>query len=88
MDTIKVIFIILSFTIFVEYCPVIPNINDKIKENFAEFLTNGEIEHAYPLTKKELIAMGIPIKTISNASFMKNILKLISNNSLEGVHYV
>ena len=63
-------------------------LDKKQKKLIADYLTNGNIEHAYPLTSNELINMGIPIKKLEDKKFMNKIIKLISKTSGDGVTYV
>jgi ClpP class serine protease len=62
--------------------------SEQDKNKFVNFITNGDIEHAFPITKSDLLNMKVPIKSIDNKNLMEKMLELISNDSLEGVHYV
>ena len=58
------------------------------KKILAEYLTSGNIEHAYALTPDKLMAFGIPVKIIRNEKFMETMMKIISKLSGEGLTFV
>jgi ClpP class serine protease len=57
------------------------------KNKLIQFLTDGSIEHAYPLTITDLKGFGLPINTIDNIKFLKYLSKLVSSRGKEGVTY-
>ena len=65
------------------------DLNNKQKTKLIEFLTDGSIEHAYPLTTTDLERFGIKVNVLSSKDekFMKILSKLISSHSKEGVTY-
>ena len=63
------------------------NLNASQKDKLIKFLTDGSIEHAYPLTINDLIKFGIPVYTLSNKKFLKLLSKIISSPGKEGVTY-
>lgn len=63
-------------------------LNLEQKEKFVEFLTNGEVEHAYQLTAKELEAIyGIKTTIINDEKMLEMLHKLIVSKGKEGVKY-
>lgn len=63
------------------------SLNRTQKERLIKFLTDGKIEHAYPLTTMDLKSFGIDSKQIVNKEYLKVLFKLISSKGKEGVHY-
>ena len=60
----------------------------KQKEAIADYLTNGNIEHAYPLTQDKLIQLGLPIKLMKNNKLIEKMIKIIEKTAGEGVTFV
>jgi ClpP class serine protease len=58
------------------------------KETFINFITSGDVEHAYALTPMELKNFGFKIRKIHNDKFMEKMINFISKNGSEGVTYV
>jgi len=58
------------------------------KKALAEYLTNGDVEHAYPLTSVDLNRMGLPVKLMKNTELIKKFIKIISKVSGEGVTFI
>lgn len=63
------------------------DLSSKQKEKMIKFLTDGNIEHAYPLTAVDLEKFGIEAKIIKSPEYLKVLFKLISSKGKEGVHY-
>ena len=57
------------------------------KGKLIKFLTDGSIEHAYPLTISDLQGFGIDVYTLQNKKFLKLLSKFISCTGKEGVTY-
>lgn len=55
------------------------------KERFVKFLTDGNVEHSYPLTVLDLERVGIKVDIIKDVKFLKILSSLISSKKLEGV---
>ena len=62
-------------------------LNQKDKKILSDFLTSGSVEHAHPLTKKDLEAFGMPIKSIADKKMLGKLIKFIGRTSNEGVTY-
>ena len=58
------------------------------KKKLAEYLTCGDIEHAYPLTQDKLIHLGIPVKIMKNTKLIEKMIKIIEKTAGEGVTFV
>ena len=63
-------------------------LNDEQKKTFANFLTSGDVEHAFALTPSELTKFGLKIRNITNSKFMAKMINFISKTGKEGVTYV
>jgi len=63
-------------------------LSTKDKNKLAEFLTNGNIEHAHALTINDLNKLGIPVKLMRNTTLIEKLIKIISKVSSEGVTYI
>lgn len=66
-------------------------LSDKIedcekRESVADYLTNGNIEHARQLTASDLTNLGIPVKQIPK-EIGAALSKVISSNIIEGVYW-
>jgi hypothetical protein len=61
------------------------DLNTKQKNKLIQFLTDGNIEHAHPLTTTDLNAFGIQVCPIKNMEFLKAMSKMISSTGREGV---
>lgn len=59
--------------------------SQKKREEFVDYLTSGEIQHAFPLTKDRLLSFGLKVGDIDEKTNVK-LLKLIKNIK-EGVSY-
>jgi hypothetical protein len=57
------------------------------KNKLISFLTDGSIEHAYPLTITDLDRFGIKAYTLENKKFLKILIKLISGKGKEGITF-
>jgi len=57
------------------------------KNKLIQFLTDGNIEHAYPLTALDLNKFGVKTEILTNHAFLKALSKIIASPSKEGVHY-
>jgi len=57
------------------------------KDKLISFMTDGSIEHAYPLTISDLNNFGIKTYTLTNAKFLKALAKLLNSGGKEGVTY-
>jgi len=60
----------------------------KQKYTFADFLTAGGVEHAFPLTPSELSKFGLNIRKAKNEKFLTKMIDFISKSGKEGVTYV
>ena len=58
------------------------------KKSIADYLTSGNIEHAYALTPDRLKALGIPVKIMQNSKVMEMLIKISSKLAGEGLTYV
>ena len=63
-------------------------LSEKDKKKLAEFLTNGNIEHAHALTISDLNKLGMPVKLMRNTTLIEKLIKVISKISSEGVTYI
>ena len=61
------------------------DLNSSQKEKFVKFLTDGNVEHSYPLTVLDLERIGIKVDIIKDIKFLKILSYLISSKKLEGV---
>jgi len=69
------------------YCLLSDKISDDIKrESVADYLTNGNVEHARQLTITDLTDLGIPVKVIP-IELGKYLSKAISSPIIEGVYW-
>jgi len=59
----------------------------KQRTRFADFLTDGSIEHAFPLTPGDLGKFGVKVDVIENTKMLKILSKLVTSNRGEGVTY-
>ena len=59
----------------------------KQKTRFASFLTDGQIEHAFPLTPVDLGKFGMKVDVIENTKMLKTLSKLVTSSRGEGVTY-
>jgi hypothetical protein len=57
------------------------------KKKLIQFLTDGNIEHARPLTATDLSGFGVPVSIIQNTDFLRAMSKIISSVGKEGVSY-
>lgn len=62
-------------------------VSGKKAKELCSFLTNGDVEHAYPLTPSKLQELGLEVKKI-DPSFNSKISKLIQSKMFEGVYFV
>lgn len=60
--------------------------NPKQKKDFVNFITSGDVEHAYALTPQQLNSFGIQFKQIPD-KLQNKLLKLIISKGNEGVNY-
>ncbi|MGC9309801.1 MAG: SDH family Clp fold serine proteinase [Candidatus Nanoarchaeia archaeon] len=60
--------------------------SDKDRKKFIKFLTEGNVEHAFALTPRELKKFNFPVRKIPSKIFQK-LIKLVGNISAEGVTY-
>lgn len=58
------------------------------KKRLAEYLTSGDIEHAYALTPDRLTALGLPVKIMTNPKVIDALMKLIPKLAGEGLTFV
>jgi len=63
------------------------DLNSPGKEKLVQFLTDGEVEHAYPLTINDLKNFGVSVYTLSDMKFLKTLSRIISSKGKEGVSY-
>jgi len=52
----------------------------KTKKEIANYLTCGNIEHAYPLTQDRLIKLGLPVKIMKNHKLIDKMIKIIEKD--------
>jgi len=57
------------------------------KEKLADYLTKGDIEHAYALTPLDLERFGLKISIIQDKKLLKILEKIISSKRCEGINY-
>jgi ClpP class serine protease len=62
------------------------DLSPKNKKSFIEFITSGEVEHAFALTKEQLSIFGLKVKDIPTR-IQNTLLKLILKKGMEGVTY-
>lgn len=62
-------------------------LNQKGKEKLAQFLTAGDIEHAYALTPLDLEKFGLKTNIITDKRMLKILEKLIAGKGCEGITY-
>jgi len=60
----------------------------KAKKTFVDFITSGDVEHAYALTPVELTKFGFKIRKMTNQKFTEKMINFISKTGSEGVTYV
>lgn len=66
---------------------VLDKMEPKLRKEFVNILTSGDIEHAYPLLLSDLRLLGMPVKQLLPG--MSNILnKVITSDLYEGVYYI
>jgi len=63
------------------------DLNSPGKEKLVQFLTDGEVEHAHPLTINDLKNFGVSVYTLSDMKFLKTLSRIISSKGKEGVSY-
>lgn len=63
------------------------NLSTSQKEKLVKFLTDGNVEHAYPLTPVDLKKFGIEPKIITNDKYLKILGKILSSQGKEGIRY-
>jgi len=63
------------------------NLNNNQRTKLVKFLTDGTVEHGFPLTVTDLQRFGVPVYTLTNTRFLKILGKMISSNGKEGVNY-
>lgn len=61
--------------------------NGKDKKKFVEFITSGDIEHAYALTPEKLKEFGVPVTIMENHKLINTLIKIASKIPGEGVTY-
>jgi ClpP class serine protease len=61
--------------------------SEKDKKKFIEFITTGNVEHAYSLTPDRLKEFGVPVKIMHNYKIIDALIKIVSKVSGEGVTY-
>ena len=59
----------------------------KQRARFAEFLTDGKVEHAYALTPIDLQGFGLKVNLIEDKKTLKILNKLITSSRGEGVTF-
>lgn len=57
------------------------------REKMINFLTDGNVEHAYPLTPVDLGSFGLNVKIIQDKKYLEKLVRIISSKGKEGVHY-
>jgi hypothetical protein len=57
------------------------------KVKLVNFMTDGNVEHAYPLTINDLNGFGINVYTLTNKEFIKILTKIIAGKSKEGISF-
>ena len=57
------------------------------KKKLANYLTSGDVEHAFPLTRDRLISLGVPVKLMKNTKVIDKMIKIIEKTAGEGVTY-
>ena len=62
-------------------------LDTKQKDKLIGFMTDGNVEHAYPLTITDLNNFGIKTQTLINFKFLKLLAKIINSPGKEGVNY-
>jgi len=63
------------------------DLSSKEKDKLIKFLTDGNIEHAYPLTTIDLNKFGIKSSAIVHKKYLKYLIKIISKGGGDGVSY-
>lgn len=63
------------------------DLSNKQREKMVKFLTDGSIEHAYPLTITDLKGFGIDVNTISDTKFLHALSKFVTSSGKEGVNF-
>ena len=63
------------------------NLNEKQKQKLVTFLTDGKVEHAYPLTPIDLSGFGLNVNIIEDEKFLRLLSKLIASSGKEGTKY-
>lgn len=63
------------------------NLNHPQKDRLINFLTSGDVEHAYPLTVIDLNKFGIQPHVLHNQRYIKLLIKVIGSDGKEGVSY-
>jgi len=58
------------------------------KKKISDYLTSGNIEHAYALTPSRLTDLGIPVKIMKNTKVIENLMKIISKLAGEGLTFI
>lgn len=66
---------------------LVGRMQDSQRKAFVNFLTSGDVEHAYPLTRIELAKFGLPVKHL-NDDVTKSLNKVISSKLYEGVYFI
>lgn len=57
------------------------------RKKFVKFLTSGEVEHSFNLTKRHLREFGLEIKEIPEG-LNKQLNSILSSGACEGIHYI
>lgn len=63
------------------------DLSNRQKEKLIQFLTDGHIEHSYPLTPADLNGFGITPKIITDKKYLKKLSKILASHGKEGVRY-
>ena len=63
-------------------------LSDKQKTVISDYLTSGNIEHAYALTPEKLKQLGIPVRIMHNEKVIESLMKIISKLAGEGLTFV
>jgi len=64
------------------------DINERDKEKISRFFTSGQIEHGYNILFQDLLKLKLDVKLIESKDILTSMNKIISSESLEGVHHI
>ena len=62
------------------------NLSSEQKEKLTQFLTAGDIEHAYALTPMDLEKFGMKVTILEDKKLLKMLEKIISSRTCEGIN--